>query len=282
MQVSKISSKHSAFPDILRELHKPVESLNVLGELPNDAKLVAIVGTRKCTPYGERVAYQLGSELAKAGVVVVSGLAYGIDSMAHKGAVEAGGRTIAVLAHSLDRIYPVAHRSLAMRILETGGALISEYDMGTPPFPGNFVERNRIIAAISHITVVVESPARSGANITARDALNIGRTVMAVPGNITSLTSAGPHNLIRKGAPIVRTANDIITELGFVAREAIPVPAASAEEAQILSLLGNGAGTTQELIERSGMSAAEFANIISLMEISGKVVNLGAGQWAQR
>jgi DNA processing protein len=128
----------------------------------------------------------------------------------------------------------------------------------------------------------VESPEHSGANITARDANDAGRTVMAVPGNITSLTSAGPNNLIHQGARIVRSSSDIINELGFAAREAVPVPAASPEEAQILDLLNASTGTTQDLIDRSGLNAAQFANIISLMEISGKVRNLGAGQWARR
>jgi len=282
MQIYNISSKNSAFPDVFRELEKPPKSINILGELPKDTKMVAIVGTRNSTPYGERVAYQLASELAKAGAVIVSGLAIGIDGMAHLGAVEAGGRTIAIVAHGLDKVYPARHRGLARDILAGGGALISEYDVGTPPEPFRFPERNRLIGALADITVVVESAVQGGALITARDALKIGRQVMAVPGNITSQFSVGPNNLIHEGAAPVRSATDVINALGFIAHEATPVPARSPQEAQLLELLGEGTGTTEDLIERSGLSAAQFANIISLMEITGKVRNLGAGQWVRR
>jgi DNA processing protein len=282
MQVSNISSKNSQFPDTLRHIDVPPKQLYVLGDLPVDAHMVAIVGTRKCTPYGERVAYELGRDLAAAGVVVVSGLALGIDGVAHRGAIDAGGRTVAVLAHGLDQIYPLKHRPLAKDILRTGGALVSEYDLKMPPLRHQFVERNRIIAGLCPITVVVEAPVNSGASITAQHAFAANRQVMAVPGNITSLVSAVPNNLIRDGAQAVTSAADIITALGFVARESVPVPARSPEEAKIIELLGTGTGTSQDLIERSGLDAAKFANIISLMEITGKVRNLGAGQWVRR
>jgi DNA processing protein len=244
--------------------------------------MVAIVGTRKCTSYGERTAYQLANELTKAGAIVVSGLAIGIDSYAHRGALDAGGRTIAVLAHGLDSIYPPRHRSLAKEILATGGALVSEYDVGVPPDKFRFPERNRIIAAVADITVVVESAFEGGSLITARDALKAGRQVMAVPGNITSPASVGPNNLIRQGAAAITSATDIITALGYLAHEAAPVPARSPEEAQLLKLIGQGTATSEELIAQSKLSAAQFANIISLMEITGKVRNLGAGNWVVR
>jgi len=283
MQISKIDLNQASFPDSLRDLHNPPKSINVLGELPSkDDKVVAIIGTRKSTNYGRRVAYQLGSELAKAGVVVASGLAVGIDGMAHEGAVDAGGRTIAVLAHGLDRIYPAQHRSLATAILRTRGALVSEYGFKTIPLPFRFVERNRILAALCDIIVVVESAAQGGALLTVNEATNLGRQVMAVPGNITSEVSAGTNNLIRKGAAAVVSSADIITALGYIAHEAVPVPARSPDEAKLIQLLGSGASTSQDLIERSGLSAAQFANIISLMEITGKVRNLGAGQWVRR
>lgn len=244
--------------------------------------MVAIVGTRKSTTYGRGVAYQLANELAKAGVVVVSGLAIGIDGMAHRGALDAGGRTVAILGHGLDRIYPAQHRSLATEILATNGALISEYDTGTPPAPFRFPERNRIIAALSEITVVVESAEKGGAMLTASYALNVGRQVMAIPGHITAPYSVGPNNLIRSGAAAVTSASDIITSLGYIAHDATPVPAQSPDEAKILELLGTGAKNSQDLIDQSQLSAAQFANIISLMEITGKVRNLGAGQWVRR
>lgn len=284
MQISTITSQESTFPDILRHIDQPVKSLNILGEMPNlGDKIVAIVGTRKASTYGERVTYQLASELAKAGAVIISGLALGLDGIAHRAAIEADGRTIAVLAHGLDRIYPAAHRNLATHILGTGGALISEYDTGMPPLKHQFIERNRIIAALADITIVVESDTKGGSLITAREAIAAGRTVMAVPGPITSPTSAGTNNLIRTGRGLAITSStDVITELGFIAREAVPVASQSPEEATILRLIEQGNGTTQGLIEQSGFSAAQFANIISLMEITGKVRNLGAGQWVRR
>jgi len=281
MQISKISHNSSQFPDILRQLEQVPQSINILGNLPKDG-LVGIVGSRRPTPYGERVTYQLASELARAGAVIVSGLAIGIDSIAHRAALDVGGITVAVLAHGLDRIYPSRHRALAAEILKSGGALVSEYDTGTPPLPHQFAERNRIIAALSAAVIVTEAAEKSGALITARDALTLGRTVMAVPGNITSAFSAGPNNLLRTGATPITSSTDVIVALGFHAREAVPVSAQSAEEATVMRLLEDGVNTSEELIEKSSLSAASFANVISLMEITGKVRNLGAGNWVIR
>lgn len=289
MQISRISSNDPQFPDQLHDLkgqHKSgvPKEIYVLGDLPKSTDyLVAIVGTRKSTKYGEQVTYQLANQLAKAGAVIVSGLAIGIDGVAAQGAIDAGGRTVAVLAHGLDRIYPARHRSLATAILASGGALISEYDRGELPLQHHFVDRNRIIAALSQVVIVTESPVKSGALITASVALNLHRRVMAVPGNITSETAVGPNNLIRTGQGMAITSfTDVITELGFIAHEATPVPAQSREEAKIAELLGSGVSHSEQLIEASGFSAAQFANIISLMEITGKVRNLGAGQWVIR
>ena len=266
---------------MLRDVDPPVESINVLGTLPKGT-YVAIVGSRRPTAYGEQVTYSITSELARAGAIIVSGLAIGVDGIAHRAALDVGGKTVAVLAHGLDQIYPQSHRGLAKEILASGGALVSEYDVGTVPFPSNFVERNRIIAGLSQATIVTEAAEKSGSLITAHRALKFGRTVMAVPGNITSVYSAGPNNLIRNGATPITSAADAIVALGFHAREAVPVSAQSAEEAMLLNLLGQGVGTSEELITQSKLSAAQFANIISLMEITGKVRNLGAGNWVIR
>ncbi len=281
MQISNISYNSPDFPDSLRQIDPSPTSINVLGTLPKDS-LVAIVGTRRPTAYGEKVTYQIASELAHAGAVIVSGLAIGIDSIAHRAALDAGGKTVAVLAHGLDRIYPPRHRGLAQEILATGGALLSEYDAGTPPLPHQFVARNRLIAGLCAAVIVTECAEKSGALITARDAIAAGRTVMAVPGNITSQYSAGPNNLIRTGATPITSSADAIVALGFHAREAVPVSAQSAEEALIIRLLGQGTSSSEELIAQSKLSAAQFANIISLMEITGKVRNLGAGNWVVR
>ncbi|HVQ44937.1 MAG TPA: DNA-processing protein DprA [Candidatus Saccharimonadia bacterium] len=282
MQISNISHNSNSFPDILRQITEPPRSINVLGTLPKDS-MVAVVGTRRPTAYGERVTYQIAGELAKAGAVIVSGLAIGVDSIAHRAALDAGGRTVAVLAHGLDRIYPPRHRGLAKEILASGGALVSEYDIGTPAHKHHFVERNRLIAGLCAATIVTEAATKSGSLITAHRAAKYNRLVMAVPGNITSVYSAGPNNLIRTNiaTPITSTA-DAIVALGFHAREAVPVSAQSPDEAKILELLEGGASNSEDLIAGGNFSAAQFANIISLMEITGKVRNLGAGQWVVR
>lgn len=282
MQISNFPYDSNDFPDTLRQLEKPPVSINVLGTLPKDS-LVAVVGSRRPTAYGERITYQITRELARAGAVIVSGLAIGVDSIAHRAALDAGGKTVAVLAQGLDRIYPAQHRGLAKEILAKGGALVSEYDVGTESYPGNFVARNRIIAALSMGVLVTEAAAKSGALITARDAGQLGRIIMAVPGNVTSEFSAGPNTLLRtKDAQVVTSGTDAIVALGFHAREPVAVPAQSADEALLLRLLGAGTSSSDELITKSQLSAAQFANIISLMEITGKVRNLGAGTWVIR
>lgn len=288
MQISRISYNDNEYPDRLRDLegHHRLGSpkdIYYLGQLPDaDEQLVAVVGTRKVSRYGEQVTYQLASELAKAGATIVSGLAYGADSIAIRAALDAGGRTIAVLGNPLDRISPSANRSLAKEILATGGCLITEYAVGTEVQKWFFSDRDRIIAALAQVTIVTESPAQGGSLITARDALEIGRNVMAVPGNITSETSAGTNFLIYKGAKLIRSYTDVVTDLGYHVREKVPVAPRSRDEATIVDLLKQGMSNNEQLIEASGFSASQFANVISLMEITGKVRNLGAGQWVIR
>jgi DNA processing protein len=280
MQVSEINFQSPKYPAILRDGVRPPKNLFVLGEIPaGDA--IAIVGSRKVTEYGKRVTYQLAYELARAGLTIVSGLALGVDSIAHKAALEAGGLTIAVLGHGLDRIYPSTNRNLGLRILDNGGALISEYTAGTSPNKGTFPQRNRIIAGLSRAVIITEADASSGSLITANFALNSGREVMAVPGNITSERSAGPNNLIKSGATPVTSSTDILAGLDFkgihLSKQA--AKADSAIEAKLLELMRAGKSKNQELIGDSGLSPQEFAHVISLMEITGKVRNLGAGVW---
>lgn len=282
MKISKLSIEDSVFPDSMRALDDAPKSINVLGELPKGV-YVAIVGTRKPTSYGRQITYELARELSRAGAVIVSGLAYGCDSIAHQAVVDVGGKTVAVVAHGLDRIYPASHRELAKQILATGGAIVSEYEVGTPPLQFRFIERNRIIAGISQAVIVTEASVRSGALFTATRANRLGLSLMAVPGQVTNPNAAGPNNLIYQGATLIRSAADAIVELGFLTHEAQPVPAASAEEANILELLtGSKMVNSDTLIETTGLAPEKFANIISLMEISGKVRNLGAGLWAAR
>jgi DNA processing protein len=281
MQISKFSIRNTAYPDQLRRIFNPPQHLYVRGTLPKDS-LVAIVGTRKATDYGLKATYQISSGLAKTGAVIVSGLALGIDAMAHRAALDAGGRTVAVLASGLDQIYPSSNRALAEQILDTGGALVSEYEPGTPPLKYHFPERNRIIAGLCMGVMVTESPLGGGAMITVARAADAGRVLMAVPGNITSPSSAGPNSVLVKGGAPITSYTDAVTALGFHDQEEVPVPARSPQEAKLLDLIAKTGTTSDELIEASGLSAAEFANIISLMEITGKVRNLGAGLWVVR
>jgi DNA processing protein len=281
MQISRISIQNTAYPDQLRQIDNPPKYLYIRGTLPKDS-LVAIVGTRKATNYGLKATYQITSGLAKTGAVIVSGLALGIDAIAHRAALDAGGKTVAVLACGLDQIYPASNHDLAEEILETGGALVSEYEPGTPPLKHHFPERNRIIAGLSMGVIVTESPREGGAMITASRATSENRVLMAVPGNITSPNSAGANYILTRGGVPVTSYTDAVVALGFHATESVPVPARSPEEAKILKLIAKTGTTSDELIEASGLSAAEFANIISLMEITGKVRNLGAGLWVVR
>jgi len=187
----------------------------LIGELPSDEiPKIAIVGTRKAGIAGRRFAKELARKLTELSVIVVSGLAMGIDTAAHEGAVLAGGKTIAVLANGLDKIYPAQNENLAEKILELGGALISEYPAGTKSFKNNFLERNRIVSGLSIATIVIEAPERSGSIVTARLAAEQGREVFVVPGSIDNPNYRGSHQLIRDGAVLVSSVEDILEDLG--------------------------------------------------------------------
>jgi DNA processing protein len=280
MQVAKLSHLSHSYPELLREIVNKPKELYMLGDLPMQPA-VAIVGTRRPTQYGRDVTYRLARELAGAGIVIVSGLAYGLDAVAHRAALDAGGKTIAVLANGLDQVYPVAHRELAAEILTKGGAIVSERPEGTPPLPPYFAARNRIISGLSLGVLVTEATAESGTLITARFANEQNRLVMATPGSINAERSAGPNNLIKDGAIVITNVVDVLSALNFDTGivAATPVRASNSSEAKLLELIQNGVTGSQALIDKSGYSAPEFANIISLMEITGKIVSIGAGHW---
>lgn len=282
MQVSTLKFQNQDYPELLREIKNPPKQLFVLGQLPADAVALAVVGSRRPSDYGREVTYKLTYELAKAGIIIVSGLAYGIDAVAHAAALEAGGVTVAVQACGYDQVYPAGNRGLAKQI-QKHGAVVTEYPPGTPALKQNFVARNRIIAGLCLATIVTDAAARSGALITANFALNGNRQVMAVPGNITSPTCAGPNNLIKAGALPITDSSDVLSALEIhIDQPALSTRADSKEESKILELLGQGLRSTQELIDQSGLTAGQFASTIGLMEISGKVRNLGAGNWLPR
>lgn len=286
MKINTISPDKHKFLQVLRSIAKIPEKLYLLGQLPEERiPTVAIVGTRKPTTYGKEVAHTLASELARHGVIIVSGLALGVDAIAHKAALEAGGKTIAILGNGLSHIYPASHRDLARQILLQKGALISEYEPETRARQYHFLARNRLISGISDAVIIVEAASRSGTLNTVSHALQQGKEVFAVPGNITSPLSAGCNNLIRQGAAPVTKAEDI---LEVIAPQSLNVQSHFATlggtpaETKLLTLLQQGVRDGDELLERSSMQAAEFTHTLTMLELTGSIRPLGANQWALR
>jgi DNA processing protein len=264
---------HTAYPKLLHEIHDPPARLWLRGgAAPTllSETAVAIVGARACSSYGRAVARMLAREVAAAGIVVVSGLARGIDAEAHRGALEAGGRTVAVLGCGIDRDYPAAHAELARRIA-VDGLVVSEYEAGVPPAPWRFPARNRIIAGLCGATVVVEARERSGALITADFALDDGREVMAVPGEITSALADGTNALLRLGATPVTRAADVLEALG-VPRQAPRVADPSTEAEAVLAALAVEPLGSDELARVTGLPAGPLAAALVELELGGQVV----------
>jgi DNA processing protein len=260
------------YPPLLAELHDPPSRLHLRGgplELLARPS-VAIVGARSCSPYGAQVARELAQSLAAAGLAVVSGLARGVDAEAHRGALAAGGLTVAVLGCGIDRDYPRVHAELARRITESG-LVVSEYPPGIEPSPWRFPARNRIIAGLALATVVVEARERSGALITADFALELGREVFATPGEITSALSAGTNDLLRQGATPLLSAEDVLEALGV---EPIPeaLPAGLSPEAlAVLERLSDGARTLDELVRATERDPAGLAAVLTELELVGLI-----------
>ncbi|MDA1095718.1 MAG: DNA-processing protein DprA [Chloroflexi bacterium] len=269
------------FPSLLKQIYDVPPVLYVRGTyLPQDDLALAVVGTRRATAYGREVAQDLTWELAKAGLTVVSGLAKGIDAVAHHTAIRAGGRTIAVLACGLDMVYPSEHVPLARDVAE-GGALISDYPIGTRPRAEYFPRRNRIMSGVSLGTLVIEGDIRSGALITARLALDHNREVFAVPGSILARSSYGPNLLIQRGeAKPVLEAEDILEEFNLsraAAQLAFPeLPTwVGAEQTTLLRLLGRIPLHIDEIYRQSGMSMPDVSSALSLLELSDLVRQVG-------
>jgi DNA processing protein len=268
------------YPANLRQIDAPPPLLYVRGALqPNDSWAVAIVGTRRASVYGRQVAHSLSRDLTNSGITIVSGLALGVDTVAHKSALEHEGRTIAVLGSSVDQIYPPENRGLAQEIAEQG-ALISEYPLGTRPDANNFPPRNRIISGFSRGVVIVEAGERSGALITAKFAAEQGRDVFAVPGSILHPGSIGCNTLIQQGAIPLLHVNDILTHLNLeqihshqAARAAIP---ADPQEAALLRHLNQEPLHLDDLVRQSTLSAPQVAGLLTVMELKGLVRQVGS------
>jgi DNA processing protein len=260
------------FPPLLRSIHDPPPGLFLRGEA--DAELlsrpaVAVVGARACSGYGASVARSLARDLAAAGLVVVSGLARGIDAEAHRGALAAGGPTVAVLGCGIDRDYPAAHAELARRVA-AADLVVSEYAPGVEPAPWRFPARNRVVAGLCAVTVVVEARERSGALITADLALDEGREVFAVPGEITSALSAGTNGLLGLGATPLTAAADVLASFGV--EPAAPVPSGlEGVAARLLELVRCAPAGADELARRASLGAGEVARALVELELAGLV-----------
>jgi DNA processing protein len=275
--LSVIGWHDADYPALLHHTYDPPPVLYARGRLGGaaPAAAVAVVGSRAASPQGLALARGLGRDLAAAGVTVVSGLARGIDTAAHQGALDAQGLTVAVLGSGHDRLYPRENASLAERIAETG-AVVTEFPLGTPPLPGHFPRRNRIIAGWARAVVVVEARERSGALVTARLALDEGREVMAVPGHPSHPGAAGTNALLRDGARLVRDARDVSEELGL--SPATEEPPGDA----ILAALGRDVPLSlDELVERVGWSAAELLGRLTALELDQRVRRLPGALFAR-
>lgn len=269
-----------AYPRRLKDIQQPPPVLYARGSLlPEDDWAVAIVGTRRMTPYGQQVAEDTALVLAANGITVVSGLAKGIDSAAHRTAVEGGGRTLAVLGCGVDQFYPAENRRLAEKIMQQG-ALLSDYPPGTPPDAANFPPRNRLISGLSQAVVIVEAGKRSGALITAQFAAEQGKDVFAVPGNINAPQSVGPNRLVRDGAIPLLSPQDLLEALNLdrvpayqAARSAIP---ADPQEAQLLETLGSEPLHVDEITYRTGLPIEAISATLTMMELKGLVRQVGS------
>lgn len=292
-QVHLVSATDSRYPVLLKEIVRPPPLLYVLGNVDAlSMPQMAVVGSRKPTRGGRQHAEQFAAELARGGLTVTSGLALGVDIAAHQGALDADGQTVAVLATGIDTIYPHRHRQAAADIATQGGALVTEFPLGTPPQPAHFPQRNRVISGLSFGVLVVEAALKSGSLITARYALAQNREVFAIPGSIHNPLSRGCHALLRDGAKLVETAQDILEELpGFLSlkwQESQPrhkVPAdhlpgdldCGTSETELLSQLDYDPVSLDTLVEKTGSTAGEVLAALLTLELKGLVLPQAGG-----
>ncbi len=284
-KVNTVTLEGASVPKVLKRLHVPPNQLftrgadlSVLLEKPR----LAVVGSRKASPYGRAVTTSLVSAVARRGVVIVSGLALGVDSIAHAACLESHGLTIAVLPSSVEEVYPRSHAQLAQAIVSNGGLLVSEYDRGADVRREQFIARNRIIAGLAEALLITEAAENSGSLHTARFALDMGLPVLAVPGPITSPLSAGTNNLIRAGATPITSDDDIFTALNWkeAADDKLPVLGENEAEQAILDLIQSGVSEGAELQAGSKLSPAEYGQALTMLELRGTVRPLGADHWA--
>ena len=282
--IQTIAKDAADYPSLLAEIHDPPEQLYVRGKFP-DGVYFAVVGTRLPSAYGKQVTSKIVEPLAQAGLVIVSGLAYGIDALAHEAALEAGGATVAVLGTGVDEesLYPRSHKKLARRIVEQGGAVISEYPPGTAGQPYHFPARNRIIAGLSRGVLVVEARKKSGALITSDLSTRENRDVFAVPGPIINPASFGPNQLIQQGANPVMSAEDILEEYDITqpTTDDKRHSTLNEEERRVLDALTEGALHVDAIGRALESPSAQLASLLTGLELKGLIKSLGGGTYGK-
>lgn len=286
MEINRIHPDEHNFTQRLASIANPPKSLCFMGKLPTSgAPVVAIVGSRKPSAYGREVTEQLAGDLAKAGCIIVSGLALGIDGIAQRAALKAGGTVIGVIPNELPDISPQTNYKLAMTIIKKGGAILSEWKKGDGKVVNrwSFLERNRLVSGLADAVIITEAAERSGTLNTAAHALSQGRDVFAVPGNITSPLSAGCNALLKQGAYPATETKDILQiiapeQLKKSDQSQLPL-GSSPEETIIINLIASGVRSGDQLQQQSGLSASNFSTALTMLEINGVIKPLGANNW---
>jgi DNA processing protein len=282
-KIKKLNINDENYPKLLKSIKNPPQALYYSGKIKKEELCFAIVGTRRYSSYGKRVALEIASDLSESGLTIVSGLAPGIDTFSHQATIEIGGRTIAVLGTGIDEksIYPKSNLKLARKILETGGCLVSEYESGTHGSKITFPQRNRIISGLSLGVLVIEAKKRSGALITARWAKSQGKKIFAIPGSIFSSNSKGCHSLIKQGVKLVENANDILKELNLQKiKKPVSIKGETSNEDLILQTLKEKSLHIDEIIKRTKLDTSIVISTLATMEIKSKVRNLGSNIYA--
>jgi DNA processing protein len=285
MNINTISPQDHEYTKLLDNIAKKPNSLYVMGVLPTKRIItVSIVGSRKPSSYGREVTEYFASNLAQKGIVIVSGLALGVDAIAHKACLDAKGTTIAVLPSGLGRIYPSTNRDLAHRIVSSGGALLSEYPQDAPPLKYQFLERNRLVSGLCDALLITEAAIRSGTLSTATHALEQGKEVFVVPGNITSPLSAGCNKLIKQGAHVATSFQDILEVIApfEINKQSKLLLGDTPLENEIIKLIRSGIRDGDEIMTKSGAEYADFSSTLTIMELNEIIRPLGGNKWTLR
>ncbi len=280
--IKRVTKMHSLYPNNFHQLYSPPDQIYLRGTLRSDIRLVAMIGTRKPSGYGTAVSIQIAQGLVRAGLGVVSGLAYGIDMISQQAVLGLSGYTLAVLGSGLGKIYPRQNQGLANQICQSGGGLISEYSQEEQALAWHFPMRNRLIAALAEVVIVVEAGIKSGTFLTVNAALDLGKTVYAVPGPINSQASEGTNTLIRQGATLIRSVDDILEDLGLsgqLVSSKLGLRLDKLSQA-ILDLISSGVGEQDKIIQSLELDAKNTARLLVELELKGLITKTKTGIWS--